>query len=274
MMNSVNSHGRRPRLTIRIGQASLAFALPDEESEHQVIYMPYTVRSGVSIAANLREAFKTEEQLTEEWSRAQVMLDTPVVIIPLEDYYEQDQERISTYYHHAITGHANDTVLASVLPTLNAVALYAINKDLKLVLDDHFSDVRFMPVAQPVWNHLYRRSFTGVRRKLYGYFHDKRLEVFSFQQSRFHFCNSYEVTSARDSVFFLLSVWQQLGLDQRKDELHLAGNLPDKETFLSEIRRFVQNAYVINPTADFNRAPVAAIKGMPYDLMTLLVKGR
>lgn len=146
-MNNTIHNGRRPRLTIRIGQASLAFALPDEESENQVVYMPYTVRSGVSIAANLREAFKTEEQLTEEWSRAQVMLDTPVVMIPLEDYYEQDQERNSTYYHHAITGHANDTVLTSVLPTLNAVALYAINKDLKLVLDDHFSDVRFMPVT-------------------------------------------------------------------------------------------------------------------------------
>ena len=250
-MNYTIHNGRRPRLTIRIGQASLAFALPDEESEHQVIYMPYTVRSGVSIAANLREAFKTEELLTDEWTRAQVMLDTPVVMIPLEDYYEQDQERNSTYYHHAITGHAND-----------------------IVLDDHFSDVRFMPVAQPVWNHLYRRSFTGVRRKLYGYFHDKRLEVFSFQQSRFQFCNSFEVTSAHDSVFFLLSVWKQLGLDQRKDELHLVGNIPEKETFLSEVRRFVQNAYVINPTADFNRAPVSSIKGMPYDLMTLFVKGR
>lgn len=263
---------RRPRLTIRIGQGSLSFAAPDVTAVGQVRYLPYTVRSGMSMAANLREAFKTEDMLNEGWTRVQVMVDTPTVMVPLEDFYEQDEARNSIFYHHAITGHEHDVVLSSVLPSLNAAVLYAMNKDLKMVVDDHFEDIRFMTVSQPVWSHLHRRSFTGARRKLYGYFHDKSMEVFAFQQNRFRFCNRYSVTTVPDAVFFLLAVWQQLGMDTQKDELHVVGTLPDKDAFLTEIRKFLQNAYVINPVADYNRAPVTAIKDIPYDLCALLMR--
>jgi hypothetical protein len=141
-----------------------------------------------------------------------------------------------------------------------------------MVVDDHFEDIRFMTVSQPVWSHLHRRSFTGARRKLYGFFHDKSMEVFAFQQNRFRFCNRYSVTTAPDAVFFLLAVWQQLGMDTQKDELHVVGTLPDKDAFLTEIRKFLQNAYVINPVADYNRAPVTAIKDIPYDLCALMMR--
>ena len=63
-------------------------------------------------------------------------------------------------------------------------------------------------------------------------------------------------------------------LQPRFDELHIVGDIPEQEWLLAQLRRFLQKAYVINPSADFNRAQVTAIKGMPYDLQTLFVKGR
>ena len=33
-----------------------------------------------------------------------------------------------------------------------------------------------------------------------------------------------------------------------------------------------QNVYVINPKAEFNRAPITEIKNLPYDLMTYFMK--
>jgi hypothetical protein len=52
------------------------------------------------------------------------------------------------------------------------------------------------------------------------------------------------------------------------------GDIPEEEWMISELRKYIQKAYVINPVADFNRAQVTQIKGMPYDLQTLFVKGR
>lgn len=96
-----------------------------------------------------------------------VLLDSPVIMIPIDEFNENQKDML---YNYAITGHEGEVVMSSVLPSLNAVAVYSINKDLKLVIDDHFSDVRFAHVCESVWNHLYRRSFTGIRQKLYAYF--------------------------------------------------------------------------------------------------------
>lgn len=49
------------RLTIRVSKNTLSFSVVDREAEHQVIYEPYTVKSGISMAANLRQAFKESD---------------------------------------------------------------------------------------------------------------------------------------------------------------------------------------------------------------------
>ena len=164
------------------------------------------------------------------------------------------------------------TIISNVIPPLNAVAVYSIHKDLRTVIEDHFEDVKYNHLCIPVWNNLHRRSFTGQRRKLYGYFHGRQLEVFAFQQNRFRFSNSYQVPRMKDAVYFLLYVWKQLGMDQMKDELHLVGNIPYREELMTELHQYVQNAFVINPTAEFNRAPVTQVKDMPYDLMAFYLK--
>lgn len=267
-----NSHlQRRPRLTIRIGRKSMSFAVASAATDNQLLFEPYTVKSGISMAANLREAFRTSDMLAQGYDRVMVMIDTPALMIPIEEF---DEEHCEELYWHAFTRQSNDVVMHNVLPGLNAVAVFAVNKDLKLVIDDHFSDVKMMVASSSVWNHLYQRSFTGNRRKLYGYFHDKQLDITCYEKSRFKFCNTYEVDRYMDAVYFLLYVWKQLGFDAKKDELHLCSSIIERDSLLAELRKYVQNVYVINPSADFNRAPITHIKGLPYDVMTYYVKGR
>jgi hypothetical protein len=243
----------------------------DASADNQLIFEPYTVRSGISMAANLREAFRESELLGRCYERAVVLTDAPVLMVPVDEFREESKE---TLYRHAFSGAEGDVVLYNVLPALHAVAVFAVNKDFKLVVDDHFEEATFVALCSPVWNYLHQRSFTGNRRKLYGYFHDKKLEIVGYDKNRFKFCNSYEADRYMDAVYFLLFVWKHLMMDSRKDELHLVGDVPDKDELLAEIRRFVSNVYVINPSADFNRAPISQIKGLPYDLMTFYIKGR
>ncbi len=262
----------RMRPVIRISKGALSFSVVDTATETQVVYEPYAVKSGMSMAANLREAFNESELLMRGYQRAQVMLDAPVLMVPVEEF---DESEIDILYNHVFSGHDSQEILYAVLPNLNAVAVFSINKDLKLVLTDHFDDVHFYPLVQPVWSYLHKRSFMGGRRKLYGYFHDKKLEVFCFNHNRFRFTNSYDVSHPHDAIYFLLYIWKLLGYDVEHDEMHLAGDISDeREELLEQLRRYVQKVYAINASAEFNRSPVTGIKGMPFDLITLFIKGR
>ena len=84
---------RRPRLTIRIGKHSLSFSALNTDNSNSITYEPYTVRSGISTAANLREAFREIDLLRNGWQRAMVLIDSPVLMIPIEEFNEMNDEK-------------------------------------------------------------------------------------------------------------------------------------------------------------------------------------
>ncbi len=264
--NNTTRQGLSPRMTIRVSKGSLIFAIADTDHPNNIVYEPYTAKSGVSMAANLREAFKTADILQRPTHRAQVLVDTPVVLVPIEEYDETKNEIL---YHQAITGYEGYAVESNILPDLNAVALFALNKDLRLVVEDHYSDVRFIALMRPVWMYLHRRSFVSNRRKLYAHFHDGKMEAFSFERNRFVFSNQYPIKEWQDAVFFLLFIWKQLAMDQRSDELYLSGNIREKEELTAMLQKYLSKVTFINPKADFNRAAITDIKGIPLDMVTL-----
>jgi hypothetical protein len=271
MQETGNNITKSARLTIRVCRDSLRFAVADAATADQIVYEPYITKSGISMAANLRDAFKTSDLLSRGYHKAMLVTDSPVLLIPVEEFHEEEKGNL---YAHSFPDIENHLVVSNILPTLNAVAVYSINKDLKLVTDDHFSDVKIIPLMQPVWSYLHQRSFTGIRRKMYGYFHDKKLDIVSFDKNRFKFCNTFDAAQSRDSAYFLLYVWKLLAMDSEKDEMHLVGEIPDKEWLIEAMHRYLRQVYVINPSADFNRAPITKIKGMTLDMMTLFIKGR
>lgn len=257
-MNIENT--RSPRTIIRIGKQSLAFVLSAN-------YEPYTVKSGMSIAANLRNAFRDSAVLKQPNDRVLVLIDTPVLLVPMEEY---DEEQAETIYMHTFPGHKHEAVMQHVMADLNCVALFSINKDTRMVVGDHYADVRIMPALVPVWQHLHQRSYSGQTRKLYAYFHDDRLSVFGFAKNRFRFANTFNATEVADAVYFIMYVWQQLAMDQKKDELYYCGKPQDAEALRQELKRFLHNVYTINPSAEFNRAPITQQQHVTYDVVCYL----
>lgn len=253
-------------MTIRVSQGSLTFTIAEKDNQEQVVYRPYTIKSGVSIAANLREAFKTEAELLQATPRARVLANSPVLLLPIEEYEEQHS---TTLYMHSFPATEGCAIMANVLPDINAVALFAVNKDLMTVVHDHYEDVKYLALMQPVWHYMHKRSFIGIHRKLFAHFHDHQLELFSFERNRFLFSNRYDVKHPKDMLYFILFVWKELAMDQQKDELYLSGDIPEREKLMADLQQHLRKVSAINPAADFNRAPMTAIKGITLDLMTL-----
>ena len=266
----------RQKITIRIGKNSLSFTTYDvTDTACPLRYEPYIVKGSISMPANMREAFRQASLMVSDprIQQAQVLVDTPSLLVPVEEFEESLAE---TLFSHSFPAKDDEkrTVLYNVLPALNAVCIFAVNKDLHTVICDRFERVQFVQATTPVWYHLHQRSFTGHHNKLYCYFHEKQLDIFSFQQNRFKFANTFEATHLNDALYFMLYVWKQLRLDAHHDEIHLVGDIPEQEHLMQELKRYVQKAYLINPAADFQQAPATEVAGMPYDLMTFIVKGR
>lgn len=264
-----NISDKKLRLTIRFSRNNMAFTVGDPQENGMLVYEPYEMNMGISVAANLREAFKVSELLQSGYKRLLAEIDTPVMLMPIDDFGTQD---IETLYHHTYHRQGNEEILSSILPDLNAIAVFAINKDLKLVIDDHFKDIRIQPLMQSVWTHLYRRSYVGPRRKLYAYFHEKRMEVFSFQQNRFRFSNSYEATNEHDALYYLLYIWKLTGMDVEKDELYIVGDIHYQDWLIDKVKQHLKFCRVINQEVYFNNSQLAKRTDIPYDMKTIYLE--
>ena len=62
-------------------------------------------------------------------------------------------------------------------------------------------------------------------------------------------------------------------MEQRYQEVRELYTTREK-TAQQELKQYLQKVYVSNPAAEFSQAPATKVKSMPYDLMTLIVKGR
>lgn len=261
------------KLIMRIGRSSLSFTIPDPaDKERPLRFEPYVVKGGISMAANLREALKTATLPSADFRRVQVVLDTPSMLVPIEQFEEDAMNDL--YAYTFASSQEPRRMLFNVLPDLKAVCIFPINKDLHGVINDRFDDVQFIHALTPVWRYQHQRSFTGRYNKLYATFLAGQVHLFAFQQNRFKFCNAFDASLVRDALYYIIHVWKQLRMDSLHDELHLSGDLPDEEKLLQELKQYLQKVYVSNPSVEFNQAPATKVKGMPYDLMTLLVKGR
>ena len=81
------------KLIIRIGKNTLSFTMPNAtDTEQPVIFEPFVVKGGISMTANLREAFKTVNLMATDTRRVQVLVDTPSMLVPIEQFEEEDME--------------------------------------------------------------------------------------------------------------------------------------------------------------------------------------
>lgn len=262
------------QLIIRIGNGALSFShLNIQEVTLPICYVPYTLNNGISMAANLREAFKAEVQGQEDYASVSVMMDSPVMMTPIDVFSE---EQCTALYAHCMTLGDNETVTHTVLPTLHAVAVFAINKDLKMVVTDRYPQARFFSAAAPVWSYMHHHNTAGKKNRLYTYFHNNGVDVFQFAPNRFKFFNHFSLSDAHndtdraaDAIYYLMGTWTQLQLNAEEDELYISGDMPNRQWCTDELHRFLHKVYHINPTAIFNRHSVTRIEGMPLDLMTI-----
>ena len=114
-----NTSKRKPRISVRVGSNSLCFATPDGTLDQLVAFEPYIIKSGVSMAANLRQAFKTSDILQRDNDRALVIADARVLTVPAEEY---DEKNADILYRHCFCDTNGETVMACALPSLNAMA--------------------------------------------------------------------------------------------------------------------------------------------------------
>lgn len=245
------------QLIIRAGHGTLSFTVSDGAGNATVY--PYAVKSDRSLPANLREAFKEQQFLRalERDGGGKILYDTvlmvasPVMLVPDDIEIDTTPASIDAAYGEIITGYKGEEKFLRSIPELRVKAVFAVDSDLLLVANDNCSHVTVDNVMAPVWTERYLSEYQNDgHHRLFAYFHDKKVSVFSFEQHRIHFANTFDAVHAHDALYYIMFVWKQLGFSQEEDVLYLLGTMPHADWLATRLKTYVRR---IERDENYNR---------------------
>lgn len=102
------------------------------------------------------------------------------------------------------------------------------------------------------------------------YCQEKCSITLSTLNGKLHNISSYISEYPQDHIFYILSIWNELGFSQTEDILYLCGD-KSVEEITPMLSQFIRRHERINPTQLFRPHLLNKIKDIPFDLQTLLL---
>lgn len=237
-------------LSIRLSADGFSFSVFNPLGDGEFSYHDQEVEESLSLTANLKRTFHELEWLGCPFRRVNViMADKRFTFIPLE-FFEDEQAEIIFYHNHLKRD--NETVQYNILHKNNVVVLFGMDKSACTFLREQYPGVRFYSQASPFIEFLSAKSRLGNSRKMYAHLRKEAIDVYGYERGHLLLANSFECRATSDRLYYLLYIWKQLGFEQERDELHLTGDLCDKEQLLPELQKFIRQVFIMNPATNLD----------------------
>lgn len=277
-------------LYLRLSDYSLCLARYDADVHTAFAFSTYKMNPKISLAANLREAGRTEELFKEPGrDSVQVVVSAPATFVPLAEFQEEDCERI---YDLCFPCGERRRVFYDVVAVANCVVLFSLKESTCHALEEALKNVNYVSSLTPLVRHFAAKGqIKAGQKRFFLYVHEQTADLVVFEDNRLLAANSYNVGSVADVSYFVLNVAQQLGAEiapsKRADReevteapvfssegytaFFVAAEEKWRKEVCGELRKYAVNVRPINPGAEYNRHVVATTPNVPYDLMTLLL---
>lgn len=188
--------------------------------------------------------------------------------IPLECFRKEEAPRWLRLIYSG--GKETGRTYYNILPHVETAVVFVVEGAVERTLKTQFPDVRFYHSMTMVMEKLSQMPRQG-RRALYVCFDEERAAVFAFDaDERLEYANEFPADVPENAAYYILSVWKDLGLDVRKDEVALLGAGALKEAAGRLLRKYVGVVRDVQ-AGDIYRKPLSAEGGaVPADVQALL----
>ncbi len=237
-------------LSIRLSTDCFMLSVYNPISGENFTFTEWSVDETLSLTANLKKMFRELEWISHTFRRVNILMaDKRFALVPLE-FFEDEQTEMLFYHSHS--ARENELVQYNILRKNNAVVLFGMDKSACNFLKDKYPDCRFYAQASSLIEAFAAKCRLGNSRKMYVNLRERGIDLFCYDRGRLLLANSFECRETADRIYYLLYSWKQLGFEAERDELHLSGNLSDKESLLPELKKYIRQVYIMTPSSNID----------------------
>ena len=237
-------------LSIRLSTDGFSFSVLNPLENDSPWIDNHAIDESRSLTANLKRTYQDIEWLSRPYKRVNILsANKRYTFIPL-DFFEDEQAELIFYHNHP--QRENEQVLYNILHGCNVVVLFGIDRTAYTFLQEKHPQAKFYAQATPLIEYFAAKSRLGNNRKMYVYLRKETADVYCYERNHLLLANTFPCTVTADRIYYLLYIWKQLEFDQERDELHLSGLLDEKELLLNELRKYIQQVFVMNPAENID----------------------
>jgi hypothetical protein len=246
-------------LSIRLSADGFSFSIHRPGVAGDGMLAAYDINPSYSLTANLKEMLARTDALQHDFRDTTILVDTPRFTTIPQALFEDEQ--MEAVFEQNFARIHNEIILCNELGDSGVTVVFGMDKHAHQWLIERCPDARFFAAVSPLIEHFARLSRQRGGRQLFVHLRQHQVEAMAYADGAPLLLNVFACRQTADRVYYLLNVWKQLGLDAERDELHLAGELREKEELVSELKKFVRNVSV----AERKEA------SLPYDMQTLFL---
>lgn len=237
-------------LSIRLSTDGFSFSIYNPIHEDSSCIIEKEIDTSLSLTANLKAVFLESDFLSHSYKRVNIMMATKrFTIVPLELFEEEQAEFLFSHNHPK---RENEVVTYNILKKNNIVVIFGVDKSAYSFLNEQYPEAHFYSQSTPLIEYFSIKSRLGNSKKMYAAISKNVIDIYCFERGHLLLANSFECTHTEDRIYYLLYAWKQLELNQERDELHLTGTLPEKESLLNELKKFILQVFIMNPASNID----------------------
>ncbi len=213
----------------------------------------------------IEQAVYAAEELLLPYKKTYVVLSSPrFVIVPAEVAAAAD----NSAFYTALYDDTAEAVTEAAMPRVGAKLLFGADREVVAFLQRTLDCPVLLHPLVPLSEYFYRKSRLGNQSKLYLHLYRGEMDVVCFSRNGLLLANTFAYRHVKDVMYHILNVWQQLQLDQRTDEIQLAGDATLRRELSALLRNYVNTVVPVIFPSHCHVLGGSATQ-LPFDLTAL-----
>jgi hypothetical protein len=234
-------------LSIYLGTEEFSFTVYHSLNKQSIAYYHRETVSPQTFIAKLKQMFSELEFLNQSYKQINILtVDNRFTVVPLSFF---DKEHAKQIFNYNQLAKENEFVLYNILEKNDTVLVFGIDKNVFQFLTQQYPQAAIYSQTTFLIEYF---STVGIEENLSKRMciclHDKSMDICCFEYKRLLFVNAFECKQIEDYIYYLLYVWKQVDFNQEANKLYLMGTISDMKKFVSELKRYISNIFIISST--------------------------
>ena len=253
-------------LSIRLTPNGFSFSITSATNSAVFYFKEIDFNNNLSFVENVKKVFFEVNLFTQHYRKTDVTVVSPFYTLVPENYFETT--RAADFFTFNIN-QEKEQILHNPAFHNSFHIVYNLNRELYSFLHRNLWNPAFNFFTNHLLNYFRdHRSDTAVKRSFVD-FHDNLISVLCFDGDKLLSVNTLPNTGSSNTLYFIASIWEQLPLDQLKDQLFISGKTEPQREVIDTLKKLIKNVSFTEITPKLALTEEQK-KSVPTDLLVQL----